>query len=241
MNPVNCITREINQLTDQIYRIRVQAEQGNLFEFKGGQYLFLIMPDGNRVPLSIASAPEEKDFIELHIRLMASGGLVEAMLKLFQSSQAFQIEGPYGRCFLEDGENDVVIIAGGTGFSPMKSMLESALARGVSRNLSLYLGAQTPAELYQSPLIESLDSQNDNFSYVPVIGESCDDWTGKVGFPHEIALKNLGDKAQHCEYFISGSEAMVVNVYKALKAAGVPPKNVHSDILDIKRDKGEVL
>jgi len=241
MNPLSCVTHEITQLTDQIYRVRIQAEAGELFEFKGGQYLFLHMPDGNRVPLSIASAPEERQFIELHIRLLNDGGLVRQMLDLFQSSSAFQIEGPAGRCCLRDSERDVVCIAGGTGFSPMKSMLESALKQGDQRQLSLYLGVQQPEELYQHLLVEALDRQYNNFHFVPVVGDSNCEWAGAFGFPHQVALDRLGDKVTACDYYIGGSEAMVVNVYQALKAEGVPTENIYSDILDIKRDQGESL
>lgn len=241
MNQINCTTKEITKLTEQIHRIRLRATEGDLFEFKGGQYIFLIMPDGNRVPLSIASAPEQRDYIELHIRLMAEGGLVSEMLALFTSGVVFQIEGPHGRCYLNDGDNDVVIIAGGTGFSPMKSMVESALMRGVRRNFSLYLGAQKSHEIYQTPLVEDLVNNNNNFDFIPVVGEPDDQWQGEVGFPHQVALNHLEDKAASCEFYISGSEAMVVNVYKALTDAGVASEQVHSDILDIKRDKGDVL
>ena len=241
MSQINCTTKEITKLTDQIHRIRLRATDGDLFEFNGGQYLFLIMPDGNRVPLSIASAPEQTDYIELHIRLMAEGGLVSEMLALFTSGVVFPIDGPHGRCFLDEGDNDVVIIAGGTGFSPMKSMVESALNRGIKRNFSLYLGAQKAQEIYQTELIAELLSEHKNFQFIPVVGEPDEHWQGEVGFPHQVALKHLDDKASNCEYFISGSEAMVLNVYKALKDAGVNAEQVHSDILDIKRDMGETL
>ena len=241
MSVVNCKTHDITQLTDQIYRVRVAPEQDELFEFKGGQYLFLVFPDGRRIPLSIASAPEEKSYIELHIRLTNEGGLVSDMLALFQSDDEYKIDGPHGRCYLQEGSSHVVIIAGGTGFSPMKSLIESALAKNDDRQISLYLGAQAAHELYQSPLIESWVVNPEKFAYVPVLGDPDNEWSGAVGFPHEVALENLGTQACHCDYYISGSEAMVVNVYKALIEAGVASEQVFSDILDIKRAQGELL
>lgn len=241
MKNFSCITQEVTALTEQVYRIRLATTDEKKFEFQAGQYLLLVMSDDRRVPLSIASAPEEKDFIELHIRLMNSGGLVEEMLQLFQSSKTFQIEGPHGRCVLPSGEKDVVFIAGGTGFSPMKSMAESALARGEKRNLSLYLGVYKPEELYQSPLVSELEKQHSNFKYFPVVGDESCDWQGHTGFPHQVALDHLGEGAKDCEFYISGSEAMVLNVYQALIDAGVKSTSIHSDILNIKRDAGEDL
>ncbi|TQV89236.1 NAD(P)H-flavin reductase [Aliikangiella coralliicola] len=241
MNELNCTTTEIKQLTDQIYRIRIQPEKGNLFEFKGGQYLYLLMPDGKRIPLSIASAPEQKAFIELHIRLIPGHDLAADMLNLFKTATRLHIEGPYGECFLKQGDKDLVIIAGGTGFSPMKSLLESALAQGTSRKLSLYLGAQASSDLYQSEIINEWNHGQCQFTYIPVVSETDKNWTGETGFPHEVALAQLGEKSSECEFYVSGSEAMVMNVYQSLVKAGVPKDQIHSDILDIKREMGQLI
>ncbi|TQV70933.1 hypothetical protein FLL45_21640 [Aliikangiella marina] len=241
MSTIKVVTQDITQLTDQIYRVRLAAYAGTLFDFRGGQYLFLLLPDGKRIPLSIASSPEETQFIELHIRLVAGGGIVEDMLNLFRSEAPFEIDGPYGNCFLKAGEAPVIIIAGGTGLSPMKSMLESAFACGDQREFKLFLGTQKSSELYQGDLLNQLAEQNSNFEYIPVVNDPETSWQGKCGFPHEVALNSLGEKAKSCEFYVGGSEAMVMNVYQALLDYGVPPKSVYSDILDIKRESGEVL
>ncbi len=241
MSRVSCITKEISQLTEQIYRVRIAPEDGKELQFEGGQYLFLVMSENKKIPLSIASAPEEKDFIELHIRKMAEDSLASEMLSLFSAGEAFDIDAPHGRCYLKSGDDDVVIIAGGTGFSPMKSLVESALARNDKRHLSLYLGAQSSAELYQTSLIETWDVTSNRVDYIPVIGQAEESWEGDVGFPHQVALSNLGHNATECEFFISGSEAMVLNVYKELLDVGVKKNKIHSDILDIKRDSGEQI
>lgn len=242
MSTIQVVTHDLTQLTDQIFRVRLSAHNdGPLFSFRGGQYLFLVLPNGNRIPLSIASAPEEKLFIELHIRLVSGGGIVEEMLNLFRSEKPFEIDGPYGNCFLKAGNLPVVIIAGGTGLSPMKSMLESALAASDSREFRLYLGTQKSSELYQSDLLENLQTKNANFQYIPVVNDPEDSWQGESGFPHQVALNQLGEQANQCEYYVGGSEAMVMNVYQALTDQGVAKELIHSDILDIKRESGEVI
>ena len=241
MSELNCTTTEVKQLTDQIYRVRISPEQGKIFEFKGGQYLYLLMPDGKRIPLSIASAPEQKKFIELHIRLIPGHELAAEMLNLFNTAKRLHIEGPYGECFLKEGKKDLVIIAGGTGFSPMKSLLESAIAQGTTRKLSLYLGAQTSSDLYQSTIVNSWQPGKCQFDYIPVIAEREDEWSGAIGLPHEIALSQLGENSPNCEFYVSGSEAMVMNVYQDLVANSVPKNQIHSDILDIKREMGQLI
>jgi len=229
----------ITPLSDQIFQVRLQPESGSIFDFKGGQYLYLLMPDGKKIPLSIASPPQEKRFIEIHIRLIPGHPLAQAMLDLFDTADHVHVEGPCGQCYLLDGNRSVVIIAGGTGFSPMKSLLESAIAKKDEREFYLFVGAQTSAEIYQTDIINSWPLDNFNLNYQPVVNQPDNSWQGKVGFPHEVALEVLGEKASQCDFFISGSEAMVVNVYQSLLAKGISKQAIYSDILDIKREMDE--
>lgn len=233
-------TKEITALTNEIYRVRLAPEEGEVFEFKAGQYLFLKMPDGKNIPLSIASAPEQKSYIELHIRVTHPESLAADMIELFRTGSNFEIDAPFGECVLEKGDSPVVIIAGGTGFSSMKSLLESAFVQFPKREFALYLGAQKAEELYQTSIIENWQTDAVKFSYIPVVGETTNSWDGATGFPHEVAIKDYQDKATQCEFFVSGSEPMVMNVYQALKEAGVTSERIHSDILDIKRASGQL-
>ena len=237
MKELNCITQEIVKLTDEIHRIRIAPESGELFSFKGGQYLYLLMPDGKRIPLSIASAAQES-FIELHIRLIEGHQLAADMIELFKTAKRVHVEGPYGKCFLAEGEKPVVIIAGGTGFSPMKSLLESEFANNSKRSLALYLGVEKEQDLYQADIIADWPAAS-NFSFVPVVNKPGNDWQGETGFPHEAAIKNCQDSLSNTEFFISGSEPMVMSVYQSLLDEGVSKDHIHSDILDIKREMGK--
>jgi len=245
MNELSCTKLDIKKLTEQIFRVRIQPLAGEIFDFKGGQYLYLLMPDGKRIPLSIASPPEQKKYIELHIRLIPGHELAADMLHLFETAKRIHIEGPYGSCFLNQSAdvnpNDIVIIAGGTGFSPMKSLLESALAQADKRKLSLYLGVQKAEELYQTELVNSWDLESCGFTYIPVVAEADKGWKGAVGYPHQIALTDIGQTVAKLDFYISGSEKMVMNVYKALLDAGADKECIYSDILDIKREMGESI
>jgi CDP-4-dehydro-6-deoxyglucose reductase len=241
MKELNCKTLEIKKLTEQIHRVRLEAIEGKLFDFKGGQYLYLLMPDGKRIPLSIASAPEQKAYVELHLRLIPGHDLAANMLQLFETASKIHIAGPYGQCFLKKSKNDVVVIAGGTGFSPVKSLIESAFAQKTNRQFSLYLGAQKSSELYQTALVNDWQFDDKLFKYVPVIAEDEDDWQGATGYPHQVALADMGDNIKQNDFYISGSEMMVMNVYQALVEAGANKAHIYSDILDIKREMGEQI
>lgn len=240
MNELNCRTQKIDQLSAQIYRVRLVPKDKPLFDFKGGQYLYLLMSDGKRIPLSIASPPEEKSYLELHIRLIPGHQLAADMLNLFKTAKNIHIEGPYGQCFLQENSRQVVIIAGGTGFSPMKSLFESALSsKDNNRHFRLYLGAESPTELYQTALIEPW-KHHQQLTYIPVVTQSEEDWNGATGFPHEVAISDLAETLNQCDFYISGSPNMVMNVYQALLDKGVSKACIFSDMLDIKRELGEI-
>jgi CDP-4-dehydro-6-deoxyglucose reductase, E3 len=240
MTEFTCRTKEVVQLNDQIHRIRIIPDDEKLFDFKGGQYIVLHMPDGKRVPLSIASAPEERGFIELHVRLVEGHPLASDMIELFKTAENFRLEGAYGGCFLNDSDRNLVIIAGGTGFSPMKSMIESAFAQQITRKIELYLGAQVTSDLYQDDLIKAWEQQYENFSYTPVISGDEDGWQGVKGFPHEPAMDCEERELLAKDYYISGSGPMVTAIYKALTSKGVDKSQIHSDMLNIMREKGEI-
>lgn len=237
MNELNCVTQDISKLTDEIHRIRIVPESGELFSFKGGQYLYLLLPDGKRIPLSIASG-EQASYIELHIRLIEGHQLAADMIELFKTAKRIHVEGPYGKCFLDEGESPVVIIAGGTGFSPMKSLLESEFAKNAKRPLALYLGVEKEEDLYQADIIANWPNLA-NFSFVPVVNKPGKEWQGETGFPHTAAIKTFQDSLADSEFFISGSEPMVMSVYQSLLDHEVPKNQIHSDILDIKREMGK--
>ena len=241
MNELTCSTLDVTALGEQVFRVRFQPLDAELFDFKGGQYLYLLMPDGKRIPLSIASPPQQRQFIELHIRLIPGHQLAADMLHLFNTATKIPIEGPYGDCHLRVGNKKVVIIAGGTGFSPMKSLLESAFSQPESRNFCLYLGAQSKKELYQQTIIQAWDTGVCQFRYIPVLQQAEENWSGASGLPHQVAIEELGEDLARADCYISGSEAMVLHVYKALLAAGVDKASIFSDILDIKRQMGENL
>ena len=235
-----CKTKDVVQLSEQVYRVRLIPDDESLFDFQGGQYILLQMPSGELVPLSIASSPEQKNFLELHLRLTHTPSLAEDMINLFRLSETIKIEGAFGNCYLKESERDIVIVAGGTGFSPMKSLLESAFSKDNSRQFDLFLGAQNVEGLYQNDLIKGWQKDHENFRYTPVISDEDSSWQGEIGFPHQVAIEQLNNSLLDKEIFIAGSEPMVMAVYQSFLEEGVSKQQIHSDILDIKRESGDV-
>ncbi len=240
MSHYQCKVKQIDPLSDSIYRIRLKPETTGFMPFVAGQYLMLQMPNDELVPLSIASSPENKEFIELHLRLMPAPSLSAEMLKLFQSESLITIQGPFGGCYLRRPDKQNIFIAGGTGYSPMKSMLESACDKGLSGHIHLFLGAQTEKDLYHHQYLLNWQQKQPNFNYTAVLAEAPTDWQGLTGFPHQAAIQTYSDSLSDKDFYIAGSEAMVMAVYQALLDKGVSKEVIYSDILDIKRENGEL-
>jgi CDP-4-dehydro-6-deoxyglucose reductase len=131
-----------------------------------------------------------------------------------------------------------VFIVGGTGFSPVKAMLESAFAQQDQREFHLFWGAQTPEDFYLKQLVENWQQHHANFHFTPVVSGDDEKWTGARGLVHFEAIRKLSNLSQF-DFYISGSEAMVLAVYYDLLEKGAHKAHIFSDMLDIKRDMGE--
>ncbi|WMS85987.1 NAD(P)H-flavin reductase [Pleionea litopenaei] len=233
-----CQVESLDVLGKDVYRVKLVADELSQLTYQGGQYLTLQVDGGRWIPFSIGNAPEENSHVELHIRLLPGHELAEQIVEQLQQTKAAHVQIPMGQCVLRDSDRDVVCIVGGTGFSPIKAMLESAFAKQDRRNFHLYWGAQHSSDLYLDDLPKQWQSAFSNFNYVPVISGEQSDWLGETGFAHEPAINDLSDLPNK-DFYISGSPAMVMAVYQALLDNGVSKTQIFADMLDIKREMGE--
>jgi CDP-4-dehydro-6-deoxyglucose reductase len=221
-----------------VYRVKLASEALSQVRYLGGQYLTLLSQGGHWIPFSIGNAPEEHSHLELHIRLIPGHALAEQILNRLRKTRKAHIQLPLGKCVLRDGERPVVFIVGGTGFSPVKAMLESAFAKQDTRQFHLFWGAQTQQDLYLKELVDGWQQQRDNFHFTPVVSGEDVHWQGARGLVHFEAIRQLSNLSQY-DFYISGSEAMVLAVYYDLLENGADKSQIYSDMLDIKRDMGE--
>ncbi len=238
MQEVFCQVSAIDQLGNDVYRVKLTTADSQSIPYQGGQYLTLQASGGRWIPFSIGNAPEEKSHIELHIRLIPGHQLAEDILQQLKTTKKAHIQIPMGHCVLRAGTRKVVCIVGGTGFSPIKAMLESAFAQNDKRAFELYWGAQTASDFYLYDLPKAWQSKHSGFKFIPVVSGSDSNWQGETGFPHAVAINNI-KQISDCDFYISGSEGMVMAVYSDLLQQGVPKKQIFSDMLDIKREMGE--
>ncbi|HEX4911331.1 MAG TPA: 2Fe-2S iron-sulfur cluster-binding protein [Permianibacter sp.] len=244
VNKFSCRVQEVSALSDDTWRVVLALPAHAKIGFHAGQYLQLLMPDPAGAgtvarAFSIASAPEQTGQIELHIRAVANHLSALEVVRHLQTRSVVTIELPFGNGRLPDNDRPLLLIAGGTGFAPMKALIESSLARAETRALHLFWGAQTVAGLYWHEALLALSKQHPQLHYTPVLSQASDDWHGAVGLPHQLACLSHPD-LNGFEIFVSGSEGMARAVYQEYRQRGVDPARFHCDWIDMLRAQGEL-
>lgn len=197
--------------------------------FCAGHYVDIVFGDGQRRSYSIANSPHFTDVIELHVKTVANGMFTTRVIENLESASVLCLEGPFGNLYLrEESTRPILFIGGGTGFAPLKGLIEYALHKGVKRQLRLYWGARVVANLYEQELLHYWMSRHDNFFYTPVLSEPEHDWTGRVGFVHEVAAADHPNLSGFDAY-VSGPAAMVVVARERFLNSGMSPDRFYSD------------
>lgn len=187
--------------------MKLQLPANERLQFLAGQYVELILRDGTRRAYSLACAPHAAEQLELHVRHMPGGKFTDALFGATEprvkERDILRIEGPMGTFFLrEDSEAPMVLLASGTGFAPIKAMVEHAVHKDIRRPMTLYWGGRRPHDLYMDALCRQWADTLPGFRYVPVVSDAHPDdgWTGRTGFVHQAVMEDFPDLSGHQVY-----------------------------------------
>jgi CDP-4-dehydro-6-deoxyglucose reductase len=187
---------KIEKLSHDVMLVCLQLPATEKFAFRAGQYIEFLLRDGKRRSYSMANAPHSSDQISLHIRHMPGGVFTDQVFTTLKERDILRIEGPQGTFFLrEDSDKPIILLASGTGFAPIKAVLEHAFEQQLERPMTLYWGGRRPADLYMHQLCLDWAATHSNFKYVPVVSDATaeDDWHGRSGFVHRAVLDDFSD------------------------------------------------
>ncbi|MEY4765551.1 MAG: hypothetical protein RI907_2224, partial [Pseudomonadota bacterium] len=176
--------------------LRLQMPATNNFNFRAGQYMAFVLKDGVRRSYSMANAPHAlkaagPEGMELHIRHMPGGVFTDQVFGSLKEKDILRIEGPQGTFFLrDDSDRPLVFLASGTGFAPLKAMIEDMAHKGMSRPTTLYWGCRTKADLYMHDWAVAQAAALPWLNYVPVLSDALptDGWSGRTGLVHQAVL-----------------------------------------------------
>jgi CDP-4-dehydro-6-deoxyglucose reductase len=178
--------------------LQLQLPATETFKFYAGQYVELILKDGKRRSYSMANPPHSATALELHIRHLPGGLFTDHVFGVgatqMKEREILRIEGPLGSFFLrEDSQLPIVMVASGTGFAPIKAIIEHMVHQDIKRPVTLYWGGRRPCDLYMHALAQSWAATIPNFSYVPVVSDALseDAWTGRTGFVHKAVMEDF--------------------------------------------------
>ncbi|HUO44051.1 MAG TPA: CDP-6-deoxy-delta-3,4-glucoseen reductase [Burkholderiales bacterium] len=179
-------------------------------QFLAGQYVDILLKDGTRRSFSLANSPHDDEFLQLHLRNYG-GAFSEQVFTRMKERDILRFEGPFGTFFLrEDSDKPIVLLASGTGFAPIKSIVEYAYHAGDRRRMMLYWGARSRADLYMHDLPERWAHEHDNFQYVPVLSDPQigDHWNGRTGLVHHAVMQDIPDLSNY-QVYACGAPPMV--------------------------------
>jgi NAD(P)H-flavin reductase/quinol-cytochrome oxidoreductase complex cytochrome b subunit/ferredoxin len=218
------------RLSEDVMLLRLELPGGERLAFEAGQYIDILLDDGQRRAFSFANAPQNNALIELHVRLVPGGRFTTHVFEGMQVGDTLTFEGPRGQFTLREGPQPILFIAGATGFAPIKSIVEDAFARGVTRPMRLYWGVRDSKDLYMLALCEQWQNAYDNFTVVPVVSEPApgDGWAGRTGLVHEAMLADFPDLSGY-EVYLCGSVRMVEAAVPAFLAQGLAEGACFSD------------
>jgi CDP-4-dehydro-6-deoxyglucose reductase len=198
-----CRVQRLEKVADDVMIVGLKLPANERLQFLAGQYIDFLLKGGERRSFSMANAPHADELVELHIRHVPGGSFTDHVFGKMKERDILRLEGPLGSFFLrEDSAKPIVFVASGTGFAPIKSIIETAFHKKVERPMVLYWGARRPKDLYLGALAEQWAREQPNFRYVPVISEARpeDGWSGRSGFVHRAVMEDLPDLSGHQVY-----------------------------------------
>jgi CDP-4-dehydro-6-deoxyglucose reductase len=218
-------------LSHDVMELKLKLPETERLQFLAGQYIDILLKDGSARAFSLANPPHRDQFLELHIRHVPGGNFTDYVFNSLKEKDLLRIEGPKGSFSLDDeSTKPVLMVAGGTGFAPIQSMLEHAIEDGDKRDFHLFWGVRGSKDLYSNNLAEQWAEEHANISYTPVLSEPADEdaWMGETGFVHEAVLRHYPELATY-DIYIAGPPLMVEAAKKAFCETGLPEKQLHFD------------
>jgi CDP-4-dehydro-6-deoxyglucose reductase, E3 len=222
---------KIDKAADDVMIVSLQLPANERLQYLAGQYLEIILRDGTRRSYSMANAPHLDQNITLHIRHMPGGVFTDQVFTAMKERDILRFEAPLGTFFLrEDSDKPMILLASGTGFAPIKALIEQSIHAKSTRPMLLYWGGRRPQDLYMSALCQKWADELPHFKYVPVISNAMpeDDWQGRSGFVHRAVLEDLPDLAGY-QVYACGAPLMVDAAKADFAAAGLPEEEFFAD------------
>ena len=233
----------ISRPADDVAVLKLQLPANQNLQYRAGQYVEFILRDGARRSYSMANAPHElgsPPAIELHLRHMPGGKFTDHVFSALKEKDILRMEGPFGSFFLrEESDKPIILLASGTGFAPIKALIQQLRHVGSTRSVTLYWGCRRKFDLYQHEWCLQTAAEMAQFRYEPVLSEPAvsDAWTGRTGLVHQAVMADWPDLSGH-QVYACGAPIMVDSARRDFAAlCGLPEDEFFADAFTSEVDK----
>ncbi len=202
--------------------------------FQAGQYINLEIAalGGQSRAFSLANPPGEAETVELNVRIVPGGQVTTWLHEHLKVGDELKLSGPYGRFFVKKSANvPLIFMAGGSGLSSPKSMIEELLSEGCELPMTLVYGQRSQAELYYHAEFCELAAKHANFTYVPALSGEPDgsEWSGARGFVHEAAKAHFGNDFRGHKAYLCGPPAMIEACISTLMQGRLFERDIYTE------------
>lgn len=235
---VPCRVASMKQLAHDVMQLQLKLPEGMGLIFLPGQYINFLLSNGEERSFSIASAAADNEMIELHIRHVPGGLFTDHVFNNMQEKDMLRFRGPLGTFFLrQELTGPIIFMAGGTGFAPIKSILQQMFSQPQQRDIFFYWGVRAQQDLYLHDLVTQRHQQFDRFHYIPVLSEPMDkdNWQGRRGWVHDAVIEDHPDLSDFSVY-ASGPPPMILAAKPAFSAIGLQADHMFYDSFEFSHE-----
>ncbi len=226
MSKINCQVKSLTPLTDHVYKVILIPEQK--VDFLAGQYLNFVMSEDDKRPFSIASGPQS-EHIELQIGAFGADSYPMQVIERLKSTDTVQIEMPFGQAHLRsESERPLLLMAGGTGFSYVKSMLEDLVEHKSHRHIMIFWGLREPSACYELEQTQALVKQLPHANFIPVVETADATWQYQTGLVHEVVMQDIVSLEPY-DIYLAGRFDMIGKVRTDFIEHGALVEHMYAD------------
>jgi len=233
-----CRVAKLEKLTHDVMGVFLTLPKNEHLRFLAGQYIDIIMRDGRRRSFSIANAPHDDEMLELHIRHVQGGAFSDFVFEGLQEKAILRFKGPLGSFFLrEDSDKPVIFMAGGTGFAPVKGIIDHAIHIGMRRTMHLYWGVRSKRDLYMPQVVQQWQQDGHIDKFIPVLSEPQpeDEWQGRTGYVTESIAEDFKDLSDF-EIYAGGPPQMILSGRALFYPLGLSEKRYYYDSFEYAKE-----
>ena len=224
-----CRVEQLTLLAPDVMQLMLRLPAVEPLDFKPGQYLDVLLDQGRRRSFSLACPPHDSKLLELHLARAPGAGFTTHVFDAMRRGELIRIEGPLGQFIYEHAPEPLLLVAGGTGFAPIKSILRHVLETGLTRPIHFYWGARTAQGLYEEKLVQQWCGRHANLEFSTLLSES--DARGPRGWLHERIARDYS-ALNAADIYAAGPPALITALRQLLADRKISEQRLRFDSFD---------